>query len=49
MEKNLGTIDAGKLADITIMDKDITNCEADEILSSHTLLTIMDGKIVYEA
>jgi predicted amidohydrolase YtcJ len=43
-----GSITKGKLADITIMSKDLINCSDKEILESEVLYTIIDGVIKFE-
>ncbi len=48
-EKELGSIVPGKLADLTVLSKDITKTAEDEIKKTEVLYTIVDGKIVYEA
>lgn len=47
-EKELGTIEAGKLADIIVIDRDLFSVPYEEILEAKVDLSIMDGKIVYE-
>jgi predicted amidohydrolase YtcJ len=47
-EDILGSIEVGKLADFTILDKDILSIEPKEILTTDVLYTIVGGKIVYE-
>jgi predicted amidohydrolase YtcJ len=42
-----GTLTPGKLADITVLSKDILSIPAAEILQTEALLTIVGGKIVY--
>ena len=42
-----GTIEIGKLADLTILSKDIMTIPEDEIMSSQVEMTIVDGSIVY--
>jgi len=42
-----GSIKAGKLADITIVDRDIIN-NPDDLLNMEVVMTIVDGKIVFE-
>jgi hypothetical protein len=46
-EKVLGSIEKGKLADFTILDKDILEIEPIEILNTTVLYTIVAGKIRY--
>jgi len=48
-EKDKGTIENGKLADFTVIDKDITRVTPKEILSITVLKTFVAGKAVYEA
>ncbi len=47
-DEDLGTLEAGKLADIIILDKNLFEIEPPEILGTKVVTTIMDGKIVYE-
>lgn len=47
-EHELGTLERGKLADIAVLDCDLFSIPADEIKNAKTVLTVMDGKIVYE-
>jgi predicted amidohydrolase YtcJ len=47
-EDELGTLEAGKHADIVVMDRNLTQCGSDEILNNRTRLTLMGGKVVYE-
>jgi predicted amidohydrolase YtcJ len=46
-EHVLGSIEKGKLADFTILDRDITEIEPKEILNTKVLYTIVAGKIRY--
>ena len=43
-----GTLKAGKLADITVLSKDIMTVPEEEIPSAEVLYTIVGGKIVYD-
>ena len=43
-----GSIEAGKFADFVILDRDITTVPHEEILKTNVLMTITDGKVVYE-
>ncbi len=47
MESDRGQIKADFLADLAILDKDYFSVEDSQILSIESLLTIMNGKIVY--
>ena len=44
-----GSLTVGKLADVTVLSKDITTVRDDEIRSAHVVYTIIDGEIVYVA
>ena len=42
-----GTIEVGKLADLTVFSKDLMVIPEDEIMSSEVLMTIVNGRVVY--
>lgn len=44
----LGTIETGKLADLAVLDHDITTCDPEDILRTGVLATVMGGRVVYE-
>jgi predicted amidohydrolase YtcJ len=46
-EDRLGSIEPGKLADIIVLDRDITTVPPEELLETRVLMTVVDGKIVY--
>ncbi len=46
-EKSKGSIEPGKLADLIVISKDFLSCPEDEIKNIETLLTVVDGKVVY--
>ena len=47
-EKELETIEPGKLADITVVDRNLLKMAGDPaIRETKVLLTMVDGKIVY--
>jgi hypothetical protein len=48
-ENTRGTIEKGKWADLTVLDKDITNIPPDEIRTIRVKMTIVGGRIVYQA
>ena len=48
-EKDKGSIEAGKLADFTVIDLDPTKVAPKDILSTKVLKTIIGGKAVYDA
>ena len=47
-EKIKGSIEAGKLADFTVLNKDIMTIPEDEILNTQVVMTIVDGRIIFE-
>ena len=47
-EDKLGSIEAGKLADLVVLDKDILTCPLDEIKDTKVLMTMVGGEVVYE-
>ncbi|MFC2121956.1 amidohydrolase, partial [Bacteroidota bacterium] len=46
-ENVLGSVEPGKLADLTILDKDILSIDPKDILNTNVVYTIVAGKIVY--
>lgn len=48
-EEELGTLEVGKFADIVVVDRDLFAVNPEEIRKAKIEMTIMDGKIVYEA
>ncbi len=48
-ENEKGTITPGKLADVVIFSRDIFKIDPKEIEKAKVVLTIMDGRVVYEA
>ena len=47
-ENNLGSIQAGKLADLVVLDRDYLTVPADDIKDIKPVLTVVGGKIVYD-
>ncbi len=43
----LGSIEVGKLADLTILDKDLLSIQPSEILSTQVVMTLVGGEVVY--
>jgi predicted amidohydrolase YtcJ len=43
-----GSIERGKLADIVIIDRDITRIQPDQIADAKVTATIVGGRVVYE-
>ena len=46
-ESSKGSLKVGKLADMTVLSKDITTIAEEEIPTAHVTYTIVGGKIVY--
>ena len=49
MEKESGTLTAGKYADFVVLDRDIMTVEPREILDARVVMTVLGGKPVYRA
>ena len=47
MSDDIGTIEAGKYADITVLSKDIMTIPAEEILDVKVIYTIVGGKVLH--
>ena len=48
-DKNIGSLEAGKLADFIVIDKDYFTIPEDQLHTVRTLLTAVGGKTVYQA
>ncbi len=48
-EKEKGTLTPGMLADLVVLDRDITSVPPEKILTTKVLRTVVGGKTVYEA
>ena len=48
-EGEKGTLTAGKLADLVVLSQDIFTVPVPELPKTRSVLTIVGGKIVYEA
>ncbi|HXE81757.1 MAG TPA: amidohydrolase [Gemmatimonadales bacterium] len=48
MEKESGTLTAGKFADFVVLDRDIMTVAAEEILRTRVLMTVLAGRTVYK-
>jgi predicted amidohydrolase YtcJ len=47
-EKDKGSLEAGKLADLIIIDRDYLTCPLAELADTRVLTTMVGGKVVYE-
>jgi len=48
MERDLGSLQERKLADIVVLDRNLLQCDADTIPDVKIRMTLMDGKVVYQ-
>jgi len=48
-EDNLGSIQPGKLADLVVLDRDYLTVPVDQIKDISSLMTIVGGRVVYDA
>ena len=48
-ENDIGTLEVGKLADIVVLDKDYMTISTDEIFDIEPQLTMVGGRVVYDA
>lgn len=48
-EQQEGSLEAGKLADLIVVDQDLFKIPASEIDKTHVVLTMVGGKVVYES
>ena len=46
-EDNLGSIQAGKLADLVVLDRDYLTVPADQIKDIQPVMTMVSGRFVY--
>jgi predicted amidohydrolase YtcJ len=49
VDSDEGSLEAGKLADLIVLDRDPLKVPADDIAKVRVLLTLLGGKIVYRA
>ena len=47
-EKEKGTLSEGKLADLAVLSRDIFTVPVQQLMATHSVLTMIDGKVVYE-
>jgi predicted amidohydrolase YtcJ len=48
-EKDAGTIEIGKRADLSVFDRDVFAIPPRDILETRAAMTIVRGRVVYEA
>ena len=49
MEDDLGTLEAGKYADLVVLDRDYLSVPVDEVRDIKLMMTMVAGKVVYRA
>jgi len=49
MEDRIGTIEPGKLADLTVLDRDYFAVPEADIKKVRSVLTVVDGQIVHNS
>ncbi len=47
-EKEKGSLEAAKLADLVVIDRDVMTCPAKDVAKTKVLYTVVGGKVVYE-
>ncbi|MGD8738470.1 MAG: amidohydrolase family protein, partial [Anaerolineae bacterium] len=47
-QAELGSITPGKLADLVVLDRDILTADAMEIAHCQVIMTVFDGRVVFE-
>jgi predicted amidohydrolase YtcJ len=47
-EKERGSIEPGKLADLVVVDRDFLACSDEELKSIEPVLTLVEGRAVFE-
>ena len=47
-ERAVGSLEAGKLADLAVLDRDYLGCPEEDIRKIKVLLTMVGGKVVLE-
>ena len=48
-EQDLGSLEPGKLADLVVLDRDYLTVPADEIRNIQPVMTMVGGRVVYDA
>ena len=46
-EKEVGSIEPGKLADMVVIDKDFMTCPEDDLKDIEPLQTVVGGRVIY--
>lgn len=48
-EREKGSLEVGKLADLILIDRDYLTCPVDDVRTTRVLLTVVGGRVVWEA
>ena len=48
-ERDIGSLEVGKLADIVVLDRDYMTIPADDIFNIQPVLTMVGGRVVFES
>lgn len=46
-QNEVGTLEVGKLADVAVLDRNILEVSPEDMLNTKSLITLVDGKVVY--
>jgi len=49
IDDRLGTLAVGKIADVCVLDHNLFECEPADVLATRAALTVLGGKVIYEA
>ncbi|MEO8315311.1 MAG: amidohydrolase [Pseudomonadota bacterium] len=47
-DREIGSLEVGKLADLIVLDRNVIKIPSEEIASTHVLMTVVGGKTVFE-
>jgi predicted amidohydrolase YtcJ len=48
MEDEIGSLEAGKKADLVVLDRNLFETDPYEIHQTRVLMTVLDGEVVYQ-
>ena len=46
-ENEIGSLDVGKKADLTVLDRDLLAVETSDLFNTKVLMTILNGEVVF--